>query len=126
MSQPAQAVARDRRGIATRYEKRVLNYRAMLVIAALVIWLTSWITRLRPLGYENLANRDDSWNEWGTREDLPAERGKAPPNVEVKQHRSNPPDQVPNPPPANTSKHPWPCCPRHRTTQATGAMPVQH
>jgi hypothetical protein len=39
--QPAQAVARDRRGIATRYEKRVLNYRAMLVIAALVIWLPS-------------------------------------------------------------------------------------
>jgi hypothetical protein len=34
-------VARDRRGIATRYEKRVLNYRAMLVIAALVIWLPS-------------------------------------------------------------------------------------
>jgi transposase len=29
------------RGIATRYEKRALNYRAMVVIAALMIWLTS-------------------------------------------------------------------------------------
>jgi transposase len=29
------------RGIATRYEKRAVNYRAMLVIAALVIWLIS-------------------------------------------------------------------------------------
>jgi transposase len=29
------------RGIATRYEKRALNYRAAVVIAALMIWLTS-------------------------------------------------------------------------------------
>ena len=29
------------RGIATRYEKRAVNYRAMVVIAALMIWLTS-------------------------------------------------------------------------------------
>ena len=29
------------RGIATRYEKRACNYRAMVVIAALMIWLTS-------------------------------------------------------------------------------------
>lgn len=29
------------RGVATRYEKRAANYRAMVVIAALVIWLTS-------------------------------------------------------------------------------------
>jgi transposase len=29
------------RGVATRYEKRALNYRAMVVIAALVIWLTA-------------------------------------------------------------------------------------
>lgn len=29
------------RGIATRYEKRAVNYRAMVVIAALVIWLTA-------------------------------------------------------------------------------------
>jgi transposase len=28
------------RGVATRYEKRAVNYRAMVVIAALVIWLT--------------------------------------------------------------------------------------
>ena len=28
------------RGIATRYEKRALNYRAAVVIAALMIWLT--------------------------------------------------------------------------------------
>ena len=29
------------RGIATRYEKRAANYRAMVVIAALTIWLSS-------------------------------------------------------------------------------------
>ncbi len=29
------------RGIATRYEKRAANFRAMVVIAATVIWLTS-------------------------------------------------------------------------------------
>ena len=29
------------RGVATRYEKRAANYRAAVVIAALLIWLTS-------------------------------------------------------------------------------------
>ncbi len=29
------------RGAATRYEKRATNYQAMVVIAALAIWLTS-------------------------------------------------------------------------------------
>ena len=29
------------RGIATRYEKRAVNYRAMVVIAATLIWLGS-------------------------------------------------------------------------------------
>ena len=29
------------RGLATRYEKRALNYRAMLVIASIVLWLES-------------------------------------------------------------------------------------
>ena len=29
------------RGVATRYEKRAANYRAMVVIAALMIWLSS-------------------------------------------------------------------------------------
>jgi transposase len=29
------------RGVAARYEKRAVNYRAMMLIAALVIWLTA-------------------------------------------------------------------------------------
>ena len=29
------------RGIATRYEKRAVNYRAMVVIASQMIWLVS-------------------------------------------------------------------------------------
>ena len=29
------------RGLATRYEKRALNYRAMLVLASIVLWLES-------------------------------------------------------------------------------------
>jgi transposase len=29
------------RGIATRYEKRAVNYRAMVVIASLMLWLPS-------------------------------------------------------------------------------------
>jgi len=29
------------RGLATRYEKRAANYRAMVVIAAIVLWLAS-------------------------------------------------------------------------------------
>jgi hypothetical protein len=32
------------RGIATRYEKRAVNYRSKVVIAALMIWLISSIT----------------------------------------------------------------------------------
>ena len=28
-------------GVATRYEKRVVNYHAMVVIAALMLWLTN-------------------------------------------------------------------------------------
>ena len=32
------------RGIAARYEKRAVNYRAMVVIASLMIWLVSCIT----------------------------------------------------------------------------------
>lgn len=28
------------RGLATRYEKRALNYRAMLVLASIVLWLS--------------------------------------------------------------------------------------
>jgi hypothetical protein len=35
---PAQAVARC---VALRYEKRALNYKAMVVIASLMIWLAS-------------------------------------------------------------------------------------
>jgi transposase len=33
--------AQEWRGIATRYEKRAVNYRAMVVIAALMVWLAS-------------------------------------------------------------------------------------
>ena len=33
---------------------------------------------LHQLGYKNLANYDGSWNEWGGREDLPAERQRPP------------------------------------------------
>ncbi len=29
------------RGVATRYEKRAVNYRAMVVIASLMVWLSS-------------------------------------------------------------------------------------
>lgn len=29
------------RGLATRYEKRALNYRAMVVIASILIWVQS-------------------------------------------------------------------------------------
>jgi transposase len=29
------------RGLATRYEKRAVNYRAMLVLASIVLWLDS-------------------------------------------------------------------------------------
>ena len=29
------------RGVATRYEKRASNYRAMVLIASLMIWLTT-------------------------------------------------------------------------------------
>ncbi len=29
------------RGVATRYEKRAVNYRAMVVIASLMVWLTA-------------------------------------------------------------------------------------
>jgi transposase len=29
------------RGLATRYEKRTVNYRTMVVFAAIVIWLKS-------------------------------------------------------------------------------------
>jgi hypothetical protein len=28
--------------VALRYEKRALNYKAMVVIASLMIWLASW------------------------------------------------------------------------------------
>jgi transposase len=27
------------RGLATRYEKRMLNYRAMVVLASIILWL---------------------------------------------------------------------------------------
>jgi transposase len=29
------------RGVATRYEKRAVNFRAMVIIASLMIWLTA-------------------------------------------------------------------------------------
>jgi transposase len=32
---------KQRRGLATRYKKRAANYRAVVVLAALVIWLMS-------------------------------------------------------------------------------------
>jgi transposase len=36
------------RGLATRYEKRALNYRAMLVLAAIVLWLEGCCGRQPP------------------------------------------------------------------------------
>jgi hypothetical protein len=36
------------RGIATRYEKRAVNYRAMVIIAALMVWLASVNHQTRP------------------------------------------------------------------------------
>jgi thiosulfate/3-mercaptopyruvate sulfurtransferase len=36
---------------------------------------TAALFNLYRLGYTNLSNYDGSWNEWGEREDLPAERG---------------------------------------------------
>ena len=40
-SYPGMGAEFIRRGIATWYEKRAANYRAMVVIAALMIWLSS-------------------------------------------------------------------------------------
>jgi hypothetical protein len=43
--EPVQAVLRR---VAARYEKRVANYQAIVVTAALMVWLTSGATRDRP------------------------------------------------------------------------------
>ena len=39
---------------------------------------TATLFSLYRLGYTDLSNYDGSWNEWGEREDLPAEEGGAP------------------------------------------------
>lgn len=36
------------RGLATRYDKRAANYRAMVVIAALMLWLPKMTHQTRP------------------------------------------------------------------------------
>jgi hypothetical protein len=71
---PHQALA----GIATRYEKRALNYRAVIVIAALMMWLATWtsIQTLAAQGPQNELGDEAQQNPGGYPPASPARRAE--------------------------------------------------
>lgn len=51
------------RGLATRYEKRAVNYRAMLVIASIVLWLEGRFV-IQSLASASLCEREKASEAW--------------------------------------------------------------